>query len=62
MVSGEVKEESTRRRELSDEDFLVEWFDQTQPRFMQLAAGPIELLRKRSVKVFYAKPGNRTSK
>lgn len=53
--------ERKRRRELSDSDFIAEWLENTQPPFLRLA-GTIELLRKRSVKVFYAEPGNGTPK
>lgn len=44
MVPGNVKDisdprlesESERRRELSEEDFITQWFNETHPQFMRV--------------------------
>lgn len=54
MVPGEVKDISDPRRQyLTDEDFIFGWAEASLPKFQPLFA-PIELLRKRDAKVFYA--------
>jgi hypothetical protein len=53
MTQEREQNESQRRREMSDEDFIAQWAEATQPAFFPLH-GTIEDIRKRDwAKVFY---------
>lgn len=56
MNISDPRPEAEGRRELSDEEFIVQWFDATAKKFQPLHA-PIEILRKRDWrKTFYGGP------
>lgn len=62
VVSGKVNEQLEGRQDLSDEDFISQWFDASFAKFQPLHA-PIEILRKRDWRqTFYAGQATRTAK